>query len=514
MPNYSEKSQNIVGKYKHYKGKYYTVYCVARDYQYGEYVLYQQIYGDKSFWVRPYNNFFETVRNEDGKEVKRFEKSNSKNKTCDSNIGQLIDFILDQTISIHDSENEEECRIIDISKDRDYVTICHIKRYSSCGYLSDFELMRRLGFLSCRINGEMRYFKNKDTIGTLERLEIGKNELDNLVKKINPCSIDLQIADSGYLCTKKKLIDPLSVETISTAEDLWEPVRVYKSKNNSTEYIKIKPGHTILTHIKEKIRIPNDCAAKIEIKSTFARLSLDITPGDFCNPGYYGHFPLEITNKGTHTIIIHKGETMAQLMLVPIQGPILERYSDRGTFINENGYDDGTPYTFWRERSIKSLRKEAGTEQIIDLYNKVLKTMTADNTKDINEAKERFSNNFLPFCQKRIFDSKYHDKDTSNPDAKKLLNAYRKKERFLHDLVYVKYGSIASFIISIINSFVLEYTTNLFGKGNETKNIKDILNENKSWTILSAVSLFIIIILSFQRQKTFCTLENIDIDAL
>ena len=223
---------------------------------------------------------------------------------------------------------------------------------------------------------------------------------------------------------------------------------------------------------------------------------------------------LEITNKGTHTIIIHKGETMAQLMLVPIQGPILERYSDRGTFINENGYDDGTPYTFWRERSIKSLRKEAGTEQIIDLYNKVLKTMTADNTKDINEAKERFSNNFLPFCQKRIFDSKYHDKDTSNPDAKKLLNAYRKKERFLHDLVYVKYGSIASFIISIINSFVLEYTTNLFGKGNETKNIKDILNENKSWTILSAVSLFIIIILSFQRQKTFCTLENIDIDAL
>ena len=53
--------EKISGTYKHFKGKYYCVYCSARDKQGNKYVLYQQNYDDKSFWIRPYKMFFEKV---------------------------------------------------------------------------------------------------------------------------------------------------------------------------------------------------------------------------------------------------------------------------------------------------------------------------------------------------------------------------------------------------------------------------------------------------------------------
>ena len=67
----SERSENISGKYMHYKGNDYDVFCEAFDINGNSYVLYQQCYGDKSFWLRPYDMFFETIQH-DGKEVKRF----------------------------------------------------------------------------------------------------------------------------------------------------------------------------------------------------------------------------------------------------------------------------------------------------------------------------------------------------------------------------------------------------------------------------------------------------------
>ena len=60
------------GRYRHYKGKEYTVIGVARHSETEEeLVVYRQEYGDHGLWVRPKQMFLETVT-VDGQAVSRF----------------------------------------------------------------------------------------------------------------------------------------------------------------------------------------------------------------------------------------------------------------------------------------------------------------------------------------------------------------------------------------------------------------------------------------------------------
>lgn len=61
------------GRYRHYKGKEYTVIGVARHSETEEeLVVYRQDYGERALWVRPKAMFEETVEVE-GQQVPRFQ---------------------------------------------------------------------------------------------------------------------------------------------------------------------------------------------------------------------------------------------------------------------------------------------------------------------------------------------------------------------------------------------------------------------------------------------------------
>jgi hypothetical protein len=60
------------GRYRHFKGREYTVLGVARHSEtQDELVVYCQEYGDQSLWVRPMPMFLETVDHE-GQRVPHF----------------------------------------------------------------------------------------------------------------------------------------------------------------------------------------------------------------------------------------------------------------------------------------------------------------------------------------------------------------------------------------------------------------------------------------------------------
>lgn len=60
------------GRYRHYKGRDYTVLGTARHSETLEQlVVYRQEYGDRGLWVRPAAMFTETV-DVDGRHVPRF----------------------------------------------------------------------------------------------------------------------------------------------------------------------------------------------------------------------------------------------------------------------------------------------------------------------------------------------------------------------------------------------------------------------------------------------------------
>lgn len=66
------KPQIKLGKYRHYKGKYYEVIGVARHSETLEdFVVYRALYGDGELWVRPLKIFTEEVEI-DGKKISRF----------------------------------------------------------------------------------------------------------------------------------------------------------------------------------------------------------------------------------------------------------------------------------------------------------------------------------------------------------------------------------------------------------------------------------------------------------
>jgi len=62
------------GIYEHFKGPRYRVIGMCRHSETEEpLVVYQCLYGDYSLWVRPLDNFLETVE-VDGEQVPRFER--------------------------------------------------------------------------------------------------------------------------------------------------------------------------------------------------------------------------------------------------------------------------------------------------------------------------------------------------------------------------------------------------------------------------------------------------------
>ncbi len=70
-----ENIKNIQTRYfRHFKGGKYKLVAIGQDSEtLAQVVIYQALYGEHQFWVRPKDLFFGTVIR-DGKEVKRFEE--------------------------------------------------------------------------------------------------------------------------------------------------------------------------------------------------------------------------------------------------------------------------------------------------------------------------------------------------------------------------------------------------------------------------------------------------------
>ena len=70
--------ENIEGAesryFRHFKGGKYRLVAIGQDSEtLAQVVIYQALYGDRKFWVRPAEMFFGTVIR-DGKAIKRFEE--------------------------------------------------------------------------------------------------------------------------------------------------------------------------------------------------------------------------------------------------------------------------------------------------------------------------------------------------------------------------------------------------------------------------------------------------------
>ena len=94
---------------------------------------------------------------------------------------------------------------------------------------------------------------------------------------------------------------------------------LYILKSPNIPFI-VHPGEFVLASIYEYIKLPNDIAAQIQGRSSFARLGLIIhTSAGWVDPGYSGHLTLEIVNVNKIPIKLYPMMRIAQISFFELE---------------------------------------------------------------------------------------------------------------------------------------------------------------------------------------------------
>src|SRR5512139_312918 len=90
-------------------------------------------------------------------------------------------------------------------------------------------------------------------------------------------------------------------------------VDLHTGKEFSADEITIKPGDAYLASTWEYLRLPNDVAGAVFLKSSMARLGLDHALAGWVDPGFEGNLTLEL--HAHREITLHAGQRVIQIVL-------------------------------------------------------------------------------------------------------------------------------------------------------------------------------------------------------
>ena len=137
--------------------------------------------------------------------------------------------------------------------------------------------------------------------------------------------------------------------------------------------------------------------------------------GDFINPGYRGHMPLQLFNAGPTAIRIFPYLPICQLVVIKLTGDPTRVYGQEELH-SKYMHDNGGPSYWWRDKRIKSLQKKLREIDVtLDIQERVLEKIAPEEP----EVQERFEE----------FVSKSKSDILGSCDT--LLNAFFRHERLL-----------------------------------------------------------------------------------
>lgn len=140
--------------------------------------------------------------------------------------------------------------------------------------------------------------------------------LINSEQQIGPSSIDLRLGSEFEVIKSTRFLhlDPLkqSEDEIRT-KVLQYSERIKLSVMDMEPFI-LHPGQFALSSTLEFVKMPIDLVARLEGKSTWGRLGLQVhSTAGFVEPGYKGCLIFELQNAGTLPISLYVGVRIAQL---------------------------------------------------------------------------------------------------------------------------------------------------------------------------------------------------------
>ncbi len=157
---------------------------------------------------------------------------------------------------------------------------------------------------------------------------------------VQPSSVDMHV-DHFFRVFRNDttpFIDPKEPQ-----EDLTELVEIPDGKS----FI-LHPGEFVLASTLERVRLPDDLAARLDGKSSLGRLGLltHATAG-FVDAGWDGHLTLELSNVATLPIAIYPGMKIGQISFFQMTTPAEYPYGSDATGSKYQGQRGPTPSRYY-----------------------------------------------------------------------------------------------------------------------------------------------------------------------
>lgn len=130
---------------------------------------------------------------------------------------------------------------------------------------------------------------------------------------VQPASIDVRLADEIVVIGPGPPIDVFDDNTdVGTRHTI------------GTEGFTVYPGNLVIASTIEHVEVPSDMVARVEGKSSLARLGLAIhVTAGYIDPGFRGQVTLEVVNHTMRPIIIHAGMPVGQLSFLHATSHVL-----------------------------------------------------------------------------------------------------------------------------------------------------------------------------------------------
>ena len=178
--------------------------------------------------------------------------------------------------------------------------------------------------------------------GTIrEAIAAGRIGIDPLLDDgIQPSSVDVRLGGAFRVFANHRY------PYIDVRQDQPELTELVEA---GEEPFVLHPGEFVLGSTLERITLPSDIVARLEGKSSLARLGLVIhSTAGFIDAGFSGEVTLELSNVATLPILLYPGMRIAQLAFFPLDRPAERPYGTPELGSKYQGQSGPTPSQYVR----------------------------------------------------------------------------------------------------------------------------------------------------------------------
>jgi dCTP deaminase len=181
---------------------------------------------------------------------------------------------------------------------------------------------------------------DRDILG---EIEAGRIQIDPLEREcVQPSSVDLHLGNKLLLFRNSHR--PY-IDVREPADDLMEMHEVAYGDS-----IAVHPLEVLLASTYETVTLPEDLVARLEGKSSLARLGLQVhATAGFVDPGWQGYLTLELSNVTKFPILIYPGMKIVQISFMRMSSPVLLPYGSAGLHSKYQGESGPTPSRYYQE---------------------------------------------------------------------------------------------------------------------------------------------------------------------